>query len=157
MQSTLLVSWWGTDFQQVFTQNSQLLSIIIPAFLLLTSLYFVSKFKKGIYAATFFLTVFFMVFLNAIGNVAEIEKAYSFLVSSLFSSYAFFVFIMLVEPKTSPIFTKSQVFIGIIGGIMYYLVNLGPNALFLNGVPILTTLLIINFLAFLSRDVKALK
>ena len=59
----------------------------------------------------------------------------------------FYVFVMLIEPNTSPIKTKEQIIFGIIGSITLTLLIKSGNAI----EPYLLTLIILNLLFFLKK------
>lgn len=114
IEDTLFVSWWGADVFFSFTSTSIVLGVI-PVLFLGGFLFVAHRFRKLIHAL-FFLGTYLTVYLAYSGN-SNPPLIWGLLISSL----SFMAFIMVTEPKTSPVQQTQQIVLGIFGGILLFL------------------------------------
>lgn len=154
---TLLISWWGADMQQKFAESNRLLQIGIPFILLGGFMYFTDKFKKGLFAATFFITFILLsggYYYVSSGNIVEAVRQANI---SLFNSTAFLILVMLSEPKTSPVFPRQQSILGILGGILLFIfIFVDPISKYVFE-PFIVVILLTNIATFFLKQQKLLK
>jgi len=139
---TLLVSWWGADFQQQFLSQVPFLNILCAATLLLGCVYFTKAFRKTSYAATFFLTYLLCNFIFNLVISHQPAQTISIVFQSFFNSIAFLALIMIPEPKTSPALPTQQIIVGLLAGAALFLYS----SIFVRFVeePFITTILTAN-------------
>lgn len=154
LRDSLLISWWGVDFNQQFLTDIPLLNFLVPAALLLGAIYFSSNYKKTMLTGMFFMTVMACVYFQNISYTHSSVETIEYLMASLFNAFAFLTFVMIPEPKTSPSFMKQQVFVGTIGGFLFYFLTFVftsvPNGF-------LMTILTMNLLTYSLKRSKMLQ
>lgn len=117
LKSTLFISWWAADFGKRLEIGNFSISIywiiFLPFFL-----YYVHKFRKVFYGAVFFFTLiicqslYFLIFKDmSFSNLLLI-------LSGGIGTWLFLSFLMVIEPKTAPVFKRDQIILGVFGGIL---------------------------------------
>ena len=141
----VLVSWWGTDMTQQFLTKTPLF-YIVAALLLLRFMYFSHKFRKLYYMATFWIVyVAFIIVYSVLTNNQSVLTINSFAMM-VFVTTGFFSFVMLTEPKTSPIFSNQQIIVGILAAVFLFANNTFFASLPID--PFLNTVLAANLMVF---------
>ncbi len=120
---TLLISWWGADMFQNITSRIPVLNILVPLFFLFGFAYFANAFKKIPYAISFFVSYIILLFVFT-QTQSTVSQATDLAYTMLFNATAFCALVMLPEPKTSPVFMKQQIIVGIVAGITFILTGL---------------------------------
>lgn len=150
---TLFESWWGTDVLYSFYKNMPVLQLF--AYLLLAlMIYFAWKFRKLTHAVTYLVTYLLCMFV--MGQVTG-HSAFVFSPTMLLemSSLFFLTFVMVTEPKTSPILRNHQIGLGVFGGLALFVVSqwipVYVPALSVE-IPWVTALLILNLATFLTKQ-----
>lgn len=155
-KSVLFVSWWGTDFTHSFLQ-APLIHIFIAGVSLLGCLYFVISFRKTLLAGTFFMTFMALITLAELSQNFTTAESLLFIQEAFFGSIAFFTCIMVCEPKTSPQLPKHQLIIGVLGGILAYVLTRTSFEHFSFADPFITTLLLMNLATYPLKKYGILK
>lgn len=152
LQETLFESWWGSDLQFSFYRYLPVLWVISPL-LLAGFIYFAKRFNKLNHALSFYLTYIVISFLYL--QVKGVPVDWKTYILNIFTgSFVFLAFVMVTEPKTSPIMKPQQIWLGIAGGIILFVYsNLIPDyAPALNSeVPTVAALLTLNLLTFIVK------
>ncbi len=151
-------SWWGADFLFTFAEKMPLLWML-SIFFIMFFIFSASRFRKLEHAAIYYLTYVggYMIYAVFIRNVAL--EPIPFLISFFTSSYVFLAFIMVAEPKTSPVLPKHQVWLGVVGGLLLLLCTniISDN---FTGVGYLTVstfpLLLLNLITFYVKNHRSL-
>lgn len=151
--SRLLISWWGTaywfkEFGELFISPFTLIYSLIFA-------YFAWKYKKLHLSLAFLISFFIFTFIDYSLNFSLADLSimtdfsrlnlYDAINLSLIGSWLFLAFVMLIEPKTSPIFGKQQIFYGIFAALIFTVLNSE-----ITNIQPLWTILILNALLFLQ-------
>lgn len=135
-----LISWWGVNSGPKFTNYN----ISLAFFLTISFGSFISYRLKKFYYIIAFVIGYILVFtLLNFQSISANQILYFLFEGKLI----FYVFVMLIEPNTSPIKTKEQIIFGIIGSITLTLLIKSGNAI----EPYLLTLIILNLLFFLKK------
>lgn len=159
LENVLFVSWWGTSFGPLL----ELWKLQIPVIVLVATpffIYFTVKFKKLWYAVTFLSVYFIAQLLNLMINIDislspfsiqfftdfSLDTVTNLINIFLLGTILFFTFVMLVEPKTSPIFKLHQIQLGAIVAIILFSTDFLPFTLY---APLIITLLVANLIQFL--------
>lgn len=119
-QQTLFESWWGADIQFTFAEKIPLL-YVIPILLLPGFFIAAKRFNKLQHAVWYFFTYTFLYVLYLFGREGSISNVGEMLLSFATGSYLFLAFVMVTEPKTSPVQKDHQMFLGIAGGTLLLL------------------------------------
>src|SRR3989344_5290529 len=107
--------------------------------------YFV-KFRKLYYMATFWIVyVAFIIVYSVLTNNQSVLTINSFAMM-VFVTTGFFSFVMLTEPKTSPIFSNQQIIVGILAAVFLFANNTFFASLPID--PFLNTVLAANLMVF---------
>lgn len=149
-----LESWWGADLLFSFAQRLPILWIV-PIVLFGGIFVLAKRFNKQLHGIVFFVTylVFYLVYALFIKNIPL--APWQFFIGTITSSYVFMAFVMVVEPKTSPIIKNQQIWLGIVGGIILFIsTNVLPE--YVPGAGILglstTALLVLNLITFIVKN-----
>lgn len=137
--STTFVSWWGANLNKNFLEND-LIQFFISTIFLLLLVHFAISFKRIYYALAFLVTYFSLQAIIAIifkETYLVIQNHFSFfqfIINSLTNYYheilsllGFFIFVMLIEPKTTPSKKQTQLLFGFIAAIIYVILNSNKN------------------------------
>lgn len=152
-QETLFVSWWGADLMyNVFNLVPflSLFSLVLIAGLV----YYAYKFRKLVHGL-FFLGTYLICYSAFVVARTGAPPSAEYFVATATGSLMFLVFVMVTEPKTSPVVPAQQVWLGIAGGLLLFLFyNFFPEnipALSLEA-PDIVALLLLNGLTFLVKQ-----
>ena len=145
---TLLVSWWGADMFQNITNSIPVISFIVPLFFLFGFVYFANAFKKTNYVLSFFITYLTVMFVYTFIN-ESMSTALSLASTMLFNSTVFCAFVMLAEPKTAPLFPKQQIIVGVVSGVVLFIMNIWLGFLPID--TMINTILFANLMSFVIK------
>jgi hypothetical protein len=121
-QNDLQITWWGTDFGLRNINIGQISISIFPIIFSAIFFYFAYKFRKHIYGLSFFLAFICALFIYSFLNLDGITLSIFFQLLLIgLPTWVFLIFVMLVEPKTSPVQKKDQITLGLFGGVLYFL------------------------------------
>lgn len=152
LQETLFESWWGSDLQFTFYKYLPVLWVL-SAGLLFGFLYYAKRFNKLNHGLAYYLTYMIISFLYL--QVKGIPISWNTYLLNLFTgSFIFLSFVMVTEPKTSPVMKNQQVWLGITGGIILFVFsNIIPDYFsFLNvEIPVVSALLVLNFITYFVK------
>ncbi|PJE63659.1 hypothetical protein COU89_02125 [Candidatus Roizmanbacteria bacterium CG10_big_fil_rev_8_21_14_0_10_45_7] len=144
----LLVSWWGVDMTQNMTNAIPVLNMVAPALFLVVFMRYAGAFKRFRYALIFFVTFLASMFIYTYLH-ESLNSALSLTYANVFNATAFCAFVMLAEPKTSPIFPWQHVVIGIISGLALFTFYTILGAWLVD--PLLTVVLFANIVTLLTK------
>ena len=153
LDTPLFVSWWGADVLFTFAEGT-LLQWIVPLALFGGFLFAANRFRKLLHAL-FFIGTYLMAYIAYSGNLNG-----AVIWGLLMSSLSFMAFIMVTEPKTSPVQQTQQIVLGIIGGFYLFLFyNYFPEHVrFLSfSVGDLIALLLLNLTTFGWKQYETMK
>ncbi len=145
---TLLVSWWGVDMTQNITNTIPVLNIVVPAFFLAVFVRYAGAFRRFRYGLIFFVTFLASMFVYT-AITESLPNALSLTSSNLFNARGFCAFVMLSEPKTSPIFPWQHVIIGIASGLALSIFYTALGTVIID--PLLTVVLFANLVTLLTK------
>ncbi|MCR4326132.1 MAG: hypothetical protein NUV52_00560 [Candidatus Roizmanbacteria bacterium] len=145
---TLLVSWWGVDMTQNITNSVPVLNVIVPVFFLLVFMRYAGAFRRFRYALIFFVTFLISMFVYSY-LTESLTSALSLTYANIFNATAFCAFVMLAEPKTSPIFPRQHIVIGILSGLALFVFYTALGAWLVD--PLLTVVLFANVATVLTK------
>lgn len=153
MRETLFISWWGADLMYDILNQVPLLSLL--SFALSAGLvYYAYKFRKLVHAL-FFLVTYLICYTAFVLAGTGALPSLNYFIATATGSLMFLVFVMVTEPKTSPVIPSQQVWLGITGGVLLFLFyNFFPEnipALSLEA-PDIVALLILNLLTFVVKQ-----
>jgi hypothetical protein len=159
LRETLFESWWGADLQFTFFKFSPVLWVI--SFVILgLFIYYCKRFNKLTHAIAFYVTYIGLAFLYfQVKAVPVIWMTY--LMNIFTGSFIFLAFVMVSEPKTSPVLKDQQLWLGITGGVILFIFsNIFPDYIpALNiEIPTIAALLLLNYITYVvkSNGVKPL-
>ncbi|HLL60538.1 MAG TPA: hypothetical protein VK338_02380 [Candidatus Nitrosocosmicus sp.] len=155
-KESLFVSWWGSDIVRTMYETSMILRII-PIILLLTFIYFAWRFRKLLHASFFAFTfiVFMLVYSAIQGSANEFNQVTQLIFALTLNAFAFLTLVMVSEPKTSPILRNHQITLGILGGVLLFVVTIYP--LPIGDIdPYILGLIMLNLLTFLFKKYRVL-
>ncbi len=144
----LLISWWGADMFQNITSNIPLLNIAVPLVFLFSFVYFANAFRKVPYSGTFFGVFLALTFIYS-AITGSFDQAVNVTGAMVFNATAFCAFVMLAEPKTSPVFLKEHIGIGVAAAVTLFIFNNILPSWPID--PLLNTVLIANVFVLLSK------
>lgn len=116
---TLFVSWWGADL--VFSSLQFVPLIAIFALAMLSVLLFYAKTFRKLYVGGYTLLVFTLLTIMFDFRPQELIPT---IYTIWTGSFAYLAFVMMTEPKTTPIHKKDQIIVGVSAGIILYLLNI---------------------------------
>jgi hypothetical protein len=148
-----IVSWWGADMGQWFLQDNQMLYNSVSVISFLGFLYFAKAFKKIPYVLTFLVLYPVILLVTKTGTLRDLFPTIS--QNIIFSTIAFMALVMFVEPKTSPVFLKQQVAIGVLGALLLYVLNTYGSVLPID--PFILTILGANVATFFLKTKRLLQ
>lgn len=152
LQETLFESWWGSDLQFTFYRYLPVLWVL-SAGLLFGFLYYAKRFNKLNHGFAYYLTYMIISFLYLQVKGMPISSN-TYLLNLFTGSFIFLSFVMVTEPKTSPIMKNQQIWLGITGGIILFIFsNIIPDYLpFLNiEIPVVSALLVLNLITYMVK------
>lgn len=144
----LLVSWWGVDMTQNITNAVPVLNVVAPAFFLAVFMRYAGSFRRFRYGLIFFATFLTSMFVYT-ALTESLPSALLLTYSNLFNATAFCAFVMLVEPKTSPIFPRQHIGIGILSGLALFVFYTVLGQVIID--PLLTVVLFANIITLLTK------
>ena len=156
------ISWWGSDLNKLRgIEHLQSFANLASLILSLILIYYVYLFKKHFYSGIFFtLYLLYETYLRVADNlyINELVNTLVTVFNNSTSMFIFFTFVMLSEPRTTPIKILDQLVHGLLGFIIYLLIgmlasstaNYSDHLSFLNYTEILT-ILMLNTVYFLQR------
>ena len=148
--TSLQITWWGSDFGLRNINIGEVSISIFPPIFSVLFLYFAYKFRKHLYGLTFFLSFLISLLVYSFISIEGITLSIFFQLFLIsFPTWAFLTFVMIVEPKTSPVLKNHQIFLGLLGGVLYLLFikySKGLNS------PELHIILFMNLLTFLIAN-----
>ena len=151
IHETLFVSWWGAELNRTSYAQSPAL-YILPAIFVVLLLYFSHKYKKLLHGAVFLITYLLTATIFSLVTGKSINTIFQLITFTLLSSYAFLSFVMVTEPKTSPIIPKQQIILGIIGGMLLFIfANYLPHIKTMLEIPEIIALLILNIFTLIFK------
>lgn len=153
LRETLFESWWGADLQFTFFKFSPVLWVI--SFVILgLFVYYCKRFNKLNHALAFYFTYIGLSFLYfQVKGVPVIWMTY--LLNIFTGSFIFLAFVMVSEPKTSPVLKNQQVWLGITGGVILFIFsNIIPEYLpaFNVEIPTIAALLLLNYVTYVVKS-----
>lgn len=114
------ISWWGTAYKYSFTISDKIYQIPIALILIAGWIMFQLKtWRKFPVLVTFLLANAVVFFLRSIWTTDFQSILTTLKFTYTDASIYFFSAIMLIEPKTSPILKKDQIFYAIVAVIIY--------------------------------------
>ena len=153
LKETLFESWWGADLQFTFYKFAPVLWVI-SVLLLASLIYFAKRYNKLNHAVSYYVAYIIITFLYL--QVKGVPVTWSTYLLNIFtSSFIFLAFVMVSEPKTSPILKNQQVWLGILGAIFLFITNnFIPDYFPLLNVeiPTVLALLLLNGVTFLVKS-----
>jgi hypothetical protein len=129
-------SWWGADFLFTFAERMPVFWVV-SLFFIIFFIISANRFRKLEHATIYYLTYTGAYLLYAVFLKNIPLEPIPFIISFFTSSYVFLAFVMVVEPKTSPILPKQQFWLGIVGGLLLFVCTIGISDTF-SGVGFLT-------------------
>lgn len=142
--SVLAISWWGADLRFEALHNQPLVYTLTAAVFLYGFIYYAVAVKKQLLVGSFFMTTMMIVFYLNLTNGGSSVPTIRFLIESLFGVTAFMALVMIAEPKTSPTPMKRQILVGVLGGLLFFILALDPARRVSIDLPLLTTILGMN-------------
>lgn len=153
VRETLFESWWGSDLQFTFFKFSPVLWVISFAILGLF-IYYCKRFNKLNHAVAYYVTYIGLSFLYyQVKDVPIIWMTY--LMNIFTGSFIFLAFVMVSEPKTSPVMKNQQIWLGITGGVILFIFSsMIPEHLpALNTeIPTIAALLVLNYITYIVKS-----
>ncbi len=118
----MFISWWGANLLKISDINS--ISNFVTA-LIFGGLfvYYSNSFRKSYYGFIFLISYFLLYFGSAIMDNQTINGTLSHFVNVVLTFGIFFAFVMLSEPKTSPIGGEILVIYGFVAAFVYFLLD----------------------------------
>lgn len=153
LPDTLFESWWGSDLQYSFLSSSPLQWIVI-AVLVSLFLYFAKRFNRLPHALVYFFTYIGFYIMYSLVKGSSLDWI-SYLVNLCTGPFVFLAFVMVTEPKTSPVMKNQQIWLGVIGGaILFVISNIIPDYIpkMSIGIPTIGALLLLNYATFLIKQ-----
>lgn len=152
-RETLFISWWGADLMYNVLNLVPVLPLL--SFVLTAGLvYYAYKFRKLVHGL-FFLGTYLICYSAFVVARTGAPPSVDYFVATATGSLLFLVFVMVTEPKTSPVVPVQQVWLGIAGGLLLFLFyNFFPEnipALSLEA-PDIVALLLLNGLTFVVKQ-----
>lgn len=152
-RETLFISWWGADL--MYDVLNQVPFLPLLSFALAAGLaYYAYKFRKLVHGI-FFLATYLICYSAFVLAGTGTPPSLNYFVATATGSLMFLVFVMVTEPKTSPVVPAQQVWLGIAGGLLLFLFyNFFPEnvpALSLEA-PDIVALLLLNGLTFMVKQ-----
>ncbi len=147
-------SWWGADFLFTFAEKMPVLWTV-SIFFIFFFIFSAHRFRKLEHASIYYLTYIgaYMIYAVFFQNISL--EPIPFIISFFTSSYVFLAFIMVAEPKTSPVLPNHQIWLGIVGGILLFLCTNIISDTF-TGVGYLTVttfpLIVLNLITFYVKN-----
>lgn len=149
LKTTLFISWWSADFGKKLTIGNFSIAIHWLVFIPIFS-YFVYKYRRHWLGISFFISIIIFQFLNFLFLKNYSLNQTLLLISGGLGTWIFMSLLMVVEPKTSPVFKKDQIIIGALGGLiltaLYRIESLPAHEI--------VTILILNLLTLLLARIK---
>ncbi|BDQ04835.1 MAG: hypothetical protein KatS3mg084_0353 [Candidatus Dojkabacteria bacterium] len=156
----IFISWWGANLLKISDIDS--ISNFVTA-LIVGSLfvYYSNGFKKFYYGFVFLISYFLLYFGFAIMDNQTINGTLLHFINVVLTFGIFFAFVMLSEPKTSPIGKEILVIYGFIAAFVYFLLDVFSKAGFTNfgfldlGDNIaICTIILMNLIYFIQKYTK---
>lgn len=151
----LSFSWWAGNVLKIF--DNLFIQYFLAFLISLVFVYYAYKFKKIYLSLSFiiFATIFKIINLISFINTFDLGLTdVTRLIVDLFLSMIFFSFVMLNEPKTSPIKVNKQIFYGFVGALIVFLLQLLPDSFsdlyIFYSTEVLVTV-VLNLMYFLDR------
>lgn len=120
-------SWWGGDLLFTFAEKYPIFWII-PMVLFAGLVYYADRFRKLVHGVIYFVTYLILYVLYTVVLKGTELLVPQFIMATFTSSYIFLTFVMVTEPKTSPILKNQQIWLGIVGGsILFLCTNIIPE------------------------------
>jgi hypothetical protein len=151
-ENTYIISWWGADLTFQFLEKIPILMYSVATGLLISFIYFSKKFKKHLHPIIFVTT--YLLLSGGYFAITESIFPQEILLTS-FKALLFAGFVMLSEPKTSPVKINHQIFLGFFSGFLLFLIT--DFGLKIPGDPLINILMIANLISFVLKVIDKQK
>ncbi len=156
----IFISWWGANLLKINDANS-IMNFAVALTVGGLFVYYSYSFKKFYYGFVFLISYFLLDFGFAIVNNQSINSILLHFINVIFTFGIFFAFVMLSEPKTSPIGKEILVIYGFIDAFVYFLLDILSQAGLTNlgfvdlGENIaISTIILMNLIYFIQKYTK---
>lgn len=160
VKGTIFVSWWGANLVKGIDPTS-LFTSILGLILTFFFVYYAYAFRKWAYGVIFIISYIVLRFVFILFYANNIDVGLLSISNSLYALLIFFAFVMLSEPKTTPLRNVAQLFYGFIAAFIYFLLFTARNLDLLTVLDInfeemveVITILIMNLIFLIQKFFK---